>query len=127
MHVARLFDREVALVDGAVALRAEAHFLFEREAREDVVDAALRFVVERGIDAVAVENREADLAQRIAEVLHERRRAHVARADDEVVVELLVLRRLREVIALLLGDAFVAAEVLVAGADAVVLAHECGT
>ena len=34
MHVARLFDREVALIDRAEAFRAEAHFFFEREARD---------------------------------------------------------------------------------------------
>src|SRR5207237_9152496 len=104
---------------------AEAHLLVEGKTREDVVDPALRFVVERGIDAVAVEDGEADLAQRVAEVLDERRRAHVAGTDDEVVVELLVVRRLGEVIALLLGDAFVAAEVLVAGANSVALDQKC--
>ena len=125
MHVAGLFDRKIALVDGAVALGAEAHFFFEREAREDVVDAPLGFVVERGIDAVAVEDGEADLAQRVAEVARERGRAHVAGADDEGVVERL-LGRLGELIGLPLLHAFVADVVLVRGHESVEdNANEC--
>ena len=70
---------------------------------------------------MAGKDREADLTQCIAEVLRERRRAHVARADHEAIVELLVPLRLREVVALALLHLVVPDEVLVRGVDAVLL------
>ena len=114
MLQARLVDREVALVDRAEALGAEAHLVIEREAAKHLQDFHLRFVVQRGIDAVAVEDGEADLAQRVAELAREGGRAHVARADRERVVERF-LRRLGEVIGLPFLDAFVTDVVLVGG------------
>ena len=101
MHVARLFDREVALIDRAEALGAEAHLLVEREAREELGHALVRLVVERDVDAVTVEDGEADLTQRLAELCGEgafpafiavQEAADVAGADLELVIELLVIR-----------------------------------
>src|SRR5882762_6538478 len=71
MHVAGLFDREVALIDGAETLGAEAHLFVERERAEDLFDSLFGLGVKIRIDAVADEDGEADLVQRIAEVLGE--------------------------------------------------------
>src|SRR5712691_7978079 len=119
VHVARLFDRKVTLVDRAVALRAEAHLVFHRAAREHLLDSFLRFVVERGINTMSGENREADLAQRIAQVLCKSRLAHIASSNLELLVELF-FRVLSKVIGLALLHLVVADEVLIRGADAVV-------
>src|SRR5438093_11574795 len=49
MLLARLFDREIALIHGTVALRTEAHLLLERAALEHLHDLLLCFIVQCGI------------------------------------------------------------------------------
>ena len=125
MLQAGLANRKVALIHGAETLRAEAHLVLEREAAEHLEHLRLRLVVQRGIDAVTLEDGEADLAQRVAEVAREGGRAHVAGADDERIVECF-LRRLGEVIRLPFFHAFVADVVLVRGHESVEdNANEC--
>src|SRR4029450_6062609 len=55
MDVARLLERKVNLVDRAVTARPELELLLER-GTEQAQDPLLRPVVERGIDAVPLEN-----------------------------------------------------------------------
>ena len=47
--------------------RPEPHFLLERSGRVEVEHAVAHFVVERWIDAVADQNREADILERARE------------------------------------------------------------
>src|SRR5437764_9480805 len=89
MLLARLLDRKISLIHRAVALRAESHLLFERKPLEHLHDFFFGGIVESGIDAMPVEDREANLVKRVAEVAREGRRAHVAGADLELLVELL--------------------------------------
>src|SRR5437016_11177026 len=100
MHVARLFDRKIALIDGAESLRAITHLFRERQSLEHLGDFEKRFVVKADIDAVAREDRESDLMQRIAELLREIWIAHVARAHDKFIVELFDAIRFSQLIRL---------------------------
>src|SRR6185503_5806026 len=68
MDVARLLDREVALVDRAVARGREADLLGERVPSEEPLDRALDALVECRFDAVADEDGEADVLERLAEL-----------------------------------------------------------
>src|ERR1700674_5140508 len=129
MHVARFFDRKVALVDRSMALGAETHLFFKRTAREDLFDLRLRVVVKRGFHAVSFQNGEPDLVQRVAKLLREdallgfiaaEESPDVARADAKIRVELLA-RILGKVIRLLLLHLLVADEVLVQRADPIFL------
>ena len=126
MHVARLFDRKVTLIHGAMALRAEAHLVVERKALEHLEHFVVRFVVERGVNAMTFEDCESDLAECVAELLREIRRAHVARADLKVVVELIVSHRFGKVIRLRLRHLLVADEVLIQRVNAIVLRGHSG-
>src|SRR5439155_424587 len=77
-------------------------------------------IVEMRIAAMTIQNGEADLAQRVAEVLDKRGAAHVAGPNLKLLVELL-LRVLRQVILLALLHLLVADEVLIPRVDPVVL------
>jgi hypothetical protein len=132
VHVAGLFDRKVALIHRAVALGAEAHLLVETAAREDLLDALLRFVVERRVDAMSFEDGEADLAQRVTELRGKgaflvlvavQVAADVARTDPEFIVELRgVDFAFGQLVGLPFLDLVVADEVLIGGVDAVFVA-----
>src|SRR5262245_8801367 len=125
MDVARLLDRKVALVDRAVARRPEAELLLERAAFEELRDAGLGLFVERRIDAGVLEDGEADLLQRTAELADEalaiaRIRAapetEVASSDAVLLVELLFVP-FGQAILLVFVHTFVAREVLVDRVD----------
>src|SRR5258708_5212972 len=131
MHVARLFDREVALIDGAEALGTEAHLLFERQRAEELFDPALRLGIKIRIDTVPFDDGEADLVQRVAELHGEgalvagvtmEKAADVDGADLEIVVELILIQPFGELVGLVLLDLVVTDEVLVGGADSFFLA-----
>src|SRR3954453_23128955 len=128
MHVARLFNREVALIDGAETLGAEAHFLFERERREDALDPPLGLGIKIRIDVMTDEDRESDFVQRVAElrckfalfgVVAVETSSDVDRPNLELLVELLGIKSLSQLIVLPLFDLVVADEILVGGPDSV--------
>ena len=67
MDVARFLEREIALADRAEARGAEAHLLLERRRREQVEHVVVHLVVQSGVDAVAGQDGEADLVERLPE------------------------------------------------------------
>ena len=70
MDVARLLDREIALVDRAVALRAKAHLVGQRRRRRTArARRRASSSYSAGIDAVPGQHREADLLERAGELL----------------------------------------------------------
>src|SRR5881628_347022 len=110
MNVARLFDREVALVDRAVARRAEAELLFDCRAREDFGGLAGGLFVEPGIHAVAFEDRKPDLAKRRSKLVDKlpflaisapQKLPDVAGPDSERFIERLGIGRFGEAVLLL--------------------------
>ena len=128
MDPARLLDGEVALVDRAVPPGPEAHLLFRGRPPEEVDDLVVGPVVEARVDAVAFEDGEADVAQRLAQLGHEgapvglaaaEEAAEVASPDRVLLVEgLRAIRRLGEMVGLPLLHLVVADELLVGGGDA---------
>src|SRR5688572_20828574 len=71
MDVARLLQWEISLADRSEPRGAEALLLLERRRREQVEHVVVDLVVQSGIDAVAGQDGEADLVERLAERLGE--------------------------------------------------------
>jgi hypothetical protein len=126
MDAARLLDGKVSLVDRAVPLRAEAQLVGRAGLGEELLGLLLGFPVERGTDAVALQNGEAKRAKRRAELARERppvrfvstqEPAQVTRLDARLVVECFPVLSLGQVVLLLLVDLVVADEGLVGGLD----------
>ena len=131
VDVAGLLDREVPLVDRAEAARAVAKLLLERGLGEQLEDPRVGLVVEGDVDAVSLEDCEAQAAQRIAQLAGERllvglisveEPAEVAGRDAGLLVEGLGVVRLGEVVLLPLVDLVVPAERLVRRLDPLCLA-----
>ena len=127
MDAARLLDGKVSLVDRAVPPRAEAELVVQAGASEELRGPLLGLAVERGTDAVAFEDGEAQRSQRRAQVARERspvrlvsvqEPAQVAGLDARLVVECFLMLPLGQVVLLLLVDLVVADEGLVGGLDA---------
>ena len=127
VDAAGLLDGKVSLVDRAVAPGAEAQLVGQGRAGEELLRPRLGLAVERGVDAVALENGEADGAQRAAQVGREglpvglasvQEPADVAGADARFLVERFLVARFGKVVLLLLLHLVVADEGLVGGLDA---------
>src|SRR5205085_2873628 len=123
------------LVHGAVAPCAVTQLLLERHLGEERERPLLALVVERLRDAVPLQDREADLTKRLAELAREERLVGVVSAeetpevagpDPELLVERLSVAPLGQVVFLLLLDLVVARVLLVGDLDAegLPVAHE---
>ncbi len=135
MDVARLLDGEVALIDRPVALATKPELLFEAGLGEEALRVLMRPVVEGCVDAVADEDGEADLLERISELASERLLVGVGPLEESGqiaslhlvhVIERLAVVRFRQVVGLRFVDLVVADEVPVRGVDVFGLAHRTG-
>ena len=126
MDAARLLDGKVSLVDRAVPLRAEAQLVGRASVGEELLGLLLGVPVERGTDAVALEDGEAQRSERRAQLARERlpvrfvsvqEPAQVAGLDARLVVECFLMLPLGQVVLLFLVDLVVADEGLVGGLD----------
>ena len=109
---------------------AEAELVGKAGAGEELLGPLLGLAVERGADAVALEDGEADRAERPAQLAREvllvlfvsvQEPADVAGLDARLVVERFLMPAFGQVVFLLLVHLVVADEVLVGGLDALAL------
>ena len=130
MDAARLLDGKVSLVDRAMPLGAEAELVVQAGAGEEPLGPMPSLAVERAVDAVALEDGEADRAERPAQLARKvllvgfvsvQEPADVAGLDARLFVERFLMAPFGKVVLLLLVHLVVADEGLVGGLDPLVL------